>query len=338
VQSRTNGEPREWPSEPESLDEIVGKSAAMCSARAAVRVAARSSQAILLTGRTGTGKDLVARAIHRLWRPRAPFVAHNCAVTPSELFDSAFFGHGKGAFTGADREQLGLLQAAHRGTFFLDELEAMDLRHQAKLLRFLDEGEVRPLGSVKTCRIEVRILAATNRDPLQMIEERTLRADLYYRLRGLEIHLPALAERKEDLVPLVGHFLGSDHPGLTDEAWELLYRHKWPGNVRELRNALVSAAERAGGRRIDATDLELLARSWSETVSELTPTPAPGPRPDSPNGSTLHDGEQAAIQAALARFRGNQTQAARSLGIDRSTLRRKLSRLKQAELDGEPQD
>ena len=154
-----------------------------------MRIAARNSQPVLLTGRTGTGKDLVARAIHQLWEPGAPFVAHNCALTPSELFDGVFFGHSKGAFTGADQERVGLLQAADHGLFFLDELEAMDVRHQAKLLRVLDEGEVRPLGHVHARRVDVRFVAATNRDPIELIRAGTLREDLYWRLRG-EIHLP----------------------------------------------------------------------------------------------------------------------------------------------------
>ena len=186
-----------------SAHEIIGTCRATLQVRHLVSLAARSDMNVLITGETGTGKELVARAIHRLSSlARGPFVAHNCAVTPADLFESQFFGHRRGSFTSAEKDQPGLLEEADGGILFLDELECLSLAHQAKLLRVLDDGEVRPVGSRDSRVVSVRYLSATNHDPESMLRCWTLREDLYYRLRGFEIRLPPLRERPQDILPL----------------------------------------------------------------------------------------------------------------------------------------
>ena len=190
-----------------TVPELVGTSRAMVEVRHRVLMAARSDVHVLVTGATGTGKELVSRAIHaHSGLSGGPFVAHNCALSPSDLFESEFFGHRRGSFTGADRDRRGLLREAHEGVLFLDELETLDLGFQAKLLRVIDDGEVRAVGAEKAERVNVRFVAATNREARVMIEEGSLREDLYYRLRGIEIRLPSLAERREDIPLLVVPF------------------------------------------------------------------------------------------------------------------------------------
>ena len=229
------------------VPELVGASKAIVEVRHRVLMAARSDVHVLVTGDTGTGKELVSRAIHtHSGLSKGPFVAHNCALSPSDLFESEFFGHRRGSFTGADRDRRGLLREAHEGVLFLDELETLDMGFQAKLLRVIDDGEVRPVGAEKPERVNVRFVAATNREARVMIDEGSLREDLYYRLRGIEIKLPALADRREDIPLLVAHFDRPDGPGFTPEALEALCRAPLPGNVRQLRN-LVQGARAAAG-------------------------------------------------------------------------------------------
>ncbi len=302
------------------LEEIVGRSRCMVEVRHAVVLASRSDAPVLITGRTGTGKEVVARMIHRLSsRSSGPFVIHNCALTPKDLFDSVLFGHRRGAFTGADRDQRGLLAQADGGVFFLDELEAMDLALQAKLLRVLDDGEIRPLGSTEVQHVSVRFLAATNQDPLSLIRGGALREDLYWRLKGLEIHLPPLVNRTEDIPLLASHFLGSSHPGLTAGALSALLGHSWPGNVRELKHAVQNAACRAPVRLIEPRDLELQPVEWEDV-----------PRPETKRAGSLKQAEYELIRSALEVCHGNKSQAAERLGIDRSTLRRKLAEMEQS--------
>ncbi|MCH2172225.1 sigma-54 dependent transcriptional regulator [Myxococcota bacterium] len=299
------------------VGDIVGESRGVVEVRHLVSLAARSDVHVLITGETGTGKELVATSIHgNSALSSGPLVAHNCAVSPRDLFESEFFGHLKGSFTGADREHKGLLTRAHEGVLFLDELEALELAHQAKLLRVLDDGVVRPVGSESAHEVSVRFLAATNLDPQQMMADKTLRDDLYYRLRGFEVRLPPLRERTGDIPLLVAHFLSEDSPGVHPDAMETFCRKPWPGNVRQLRNAVLSAQAAAGSSMIGVRHLS------------IDPTPLSGPDPASNelkvSGSTLRDLERSAIEQTLRECGGNRSRAAASLGIDRSTLRRKL--------------
>ncbi len=302
---------------PRSIPELVGSSRAILEVRHRVTLAAGSSVPVLITGETGTGKELVARAIHRYSRlAEGPFVSHNCAVMPRDLFESAFFGHRRGAFTGADREHAGLLVEADGGLLFLDEVQALLYEHQAKLLRVLDDGEVTPVGGTRPRQVDVRFLAATNRDPQRMLEEGTLREDLYYRLRGFEIALPPLRERRTDIPLLAAHFLGERAEGFAADALEALERAPWPGNVRQLRNAVLAAAAASSGLRIGVRHLAL--------DRETAALPAASGEGAQVLRGTLRDVERRAIQQALEDHTGNRSAAARSLGIDRSTLRRKM--------------
>lgn len=306
------------PAPPAVPGDIIGGSPCMVEVRRLVGLAARSEVNVLLWGETGTGKELVARAIHRL-SPRGgrAFMAHNCAVVGQELFDSEFFGHVRGAFTGADRDHAGLLEQADGGVLLLDELEALSPVNQAKLLRVMDDGEVRRLGSSQTRRISVRFIAATNLSPRRMLDEGHLRADLYYRLRGYEIHLPPLRERPEDIPLLGAHFLGEQAHRLTPDVAAALARHPWPGNVRELRSRLDVLRARPGAGPIRVGDLDL--------PGTLPALPSSGEAATPPREAiTLKEMERRALLEALERNQGNRTHAARVLGIDRSTLRRKM--------------
>ena len=310
-----------------TLADIVGTSKAMVEVRHRVTLAARSDVPVLITGATGTGKELVARAIYSLSRSsQGEFVPHNCAVSPRDLFESQFFGHRKGAFTGADRDHLGLLREADSGMLFLDELETLDPMFQAKLLRVLDDGEVRPVGSEKNYRVSVRFVAATNREPQAMLEDGSLREDLYYRLRGFEVQLPRLAERKQDIPALIAHFLGTA-PAPTPEALAILEAAPWPGNVRELRNVILSAASVANGRPIEPGQLP---SSLESIVDEPTEPEAYGQAGADGASLALRDVERRAILEAMDRCGGNRSKAARLLEIDRSTLRRKLHEFESA--------
>jgi DNA-binding NtrC family response regulator len=299
-----------------NLTELVGVSEAMVRIRHLVTLAARSDANVLITGETGTGKDLAARAIHRLSKAASgPFVAHNCAVTPPDLFESEFFGHRRGAFTGADRDHAGLLKSADGGILFLDELECLSPAHQAKLLRVLDDGIVRPVGSPESWVVSVRVLSATNRSPERMLSEGTLREDLYYRLRGLEVKLAPLRERTGDIPVLASHFLAGTEAVLTPGALAALESFSWPGNIRQLRSVLAGASGVAAGGRLTRANLQLdagpLARSCMPGMEE----------------GSLKELEGDAIVRALRRASGNRIRAARALGINRSTLRRKMEEL-----------
>jgi two-component system response regulator PilR (NtrC family) len=307
---------------PRSIPELVGRSRAIVEVRHLVTLATRSNVPVLITGETGCGKELVARAIHR-YSPLAerPFVPHNCAVMPKELFESQFFGHRRGSFTGADRDHDGLLTQADRGVLFLDEVQALLHEHQAKLLRVLDDGEVRPVGGSKSRQVTVRFLAATNRDPQEMIAGGELREDLYYRLRGVEIPLPPLRDRREDIPLLAVHFLGDAKTSFSPEAIEALEGARWPGNVRQLRHVVHSSAAAAGESEIGVHHLSL-------DDDSRTPA-ADGDASDALRG-TLRDVERRAIVQALEDSAWNRSKAARILDIDRSTLRRKM---KEYEID-----
>jgi len=307
-----------------SAHEIIGTCPAMLQVRHLVSLAARSDMNVLITGETGTGKELVARAIHRLSSlARGPLVAHNCAVTPADLFESQFFGHRRGSFTSAENDQKGLLEEADGGILFLDELECLSLPHQAKVLRVLDDGEVRPVGSRDSRVVSVRFLSATNCEPQSMLRSGTLRKDLYYRLSGLEIRLPPLRERRQDLLHLARHFLGASGVLLSPEALAALESCSWPGNVRQLRNSLRAAQALSGGGAIERRHLNLPHVGPPNSIG----SPARPDGPDGPGGVAglnMKEAERDIILRALDSCRGHRGQAARTLGIHRSTLRRKL--------------
>lgn len=316
VKKALTGSPSPSVSSPDAT-ELVGVSEAMVRIRHLVALAARSDANVLITGETGTGKDLVAHAIHRRSKlADGPFVAHNCAVTPPDLFESEFFGHRRGAFTGADRDHAGLLKEADGGILFLDELECLSLPHQAKLLRVLDDGAVRPVGSTESRVVSVRVLSATNRSPEKMLSDGTLREDLYYRLRGFEVRLAPLHERIGDISALAAHFLADRGVMLAPEAIAALEAHPWPGNVRQLRSVLAGAAQIATAGVITSRDLGLDPGGVGEPARSFTP-----------DEGTLKDLEREAILRALRQEHGNRLRAARILGIHRSTLRRKMEEL-----------
>src|SRR5688572_29518983 len=223
-----------------------GESAALQKVWEAIRRAAPTSATVLITGESGVGKELVARAIHRnSLRKDETFVQVNCAAIPEELIESELFGHEKGSFTGATEKQIGKFELAHKGTIFLDEVGDMSLRTQAKVLRVLQEGEVERIGSQRTIQVDVRVIAATNKTLEEAIEKGDFREDLYFRLSVIPIRVPALRERPDDIVPLVQHFVrqfAADNnfkpKSFAPDALDVLRRHPWRGNVRELRNTI----------------------------------------------------------------------------------------------------
>ena len=243
---------------------VVHHSEVMGSLLRMARRAATGDAKILLTGESGVGKDLIAHAIHR-WSPRAngPFVAVNCAGLTESLLESELFGHTKGSFTGAYRDRIGKLQQADRGTLFLDEVGEMSLRMQALLLRFLEQGELQPVGSTERSRVvDVRVIAATNRNLSERVAAGEFREDLLYRLRVIHLHVPSLRERRDDVEPLVAHFAAKKQRSVrfSREALDVLTRYRWPGNVRELQNVVEQAVWRAETHEIGVTDLPEVVR------------------------------------------------------------------------------
>jgi DNA-binding NtrC family response regulator len=300
--------------------ELVGRSRAMTEVFTSIARVADLEISVLIRGETGTGKELVARAIHDASRRSAgPYVAINCAALPEGLLESELFGYEKGAFTGATRSSRGLFAAASGGTVFLDEIGDMPPSVQAKLLRVLEAGEVRPVGSADAWRVDVRVVAATHRDLEKAVADGAFREDLLYRLNTVTIELPPLRERAGDLPLLVDHFLrrhaaasGRSVPAVTPEAMALLERYPWPGNVRELSHVVARVLALTKSPRIDAEDLPPHLRE------------APPAAPAQP--ATLDEVEKAHILAVLRSTRGNRKRTSAILGIDRKTLYRKLLR------------
>ncbi len=301
---------------------LVACSNAMRQVEALARRAAGTELSVLITGETGTGKELIARTIHALSvREGRPFLAVNCGALRAELALSQLFGHRKGAYTGAHSDGVGLVQAAHTGTLFLDEVGELPLDVQVTLLRFLETGEYMRLGETEVRRADARIIAATNRE-LRGPDEKLFRRDLLFRLNEVEIRVPSLSERRDDIVPLARHFLtfygGMDGPQLAPESEALLGAYPWPGNVRELENVMKRvAALHAGDTSVSSDAL----------VPFLSHPGANGPQaPASKRGATPAE-ERASILEAYARARGNKSRIAESLGISRKTLYARLKRL-----------
>ncbi|MBI2132446.1 MAG: sigma-54-dependent Fis family transcriptional regulator [Candidatus Tectomicrobia bacterium] len=305
------------------------------SMREAIRLAgqvAPSATTVLLGGESGTGKEVLARAIHAM-SPRAErfFIPANCAAIPESLLETELFGHQKGAFTGAVAMRKGLFERADGGTLFLDEVSEMTPHLQAKVLRVLQEREFERVGGEQAIRVDVRIIAASNKDLRRLVGEGRFREDLFYRLFVFHIHLPPLRERGEDILPLAGHFvrqfsaeMGKSIGGLTPEAQEALTSHHWPGNIRELRNVIERGVVLCTGRLIDARDLP---GNIVRTAGGPPPAVDPGKRNGSSLSQILEQYERQLIVQALARAGGVQARAARELGISRSNFQYRMTRL-----------
>jgi DNA-binding NtrC family response regulator len=307
---------------------IVGRSPVMRDTIQQVRRVAPHYRTVLITGETGTGKDLVAQALHRLSPVAAGrYVVLNCSAVVETLFESELFGHVKGSFTGATSDKAGLFEHAHGGTMFLDEIGDMPLATQAKLLRVLQNQEVQRVGSLSARKVDVRVIAATNHNLRVAVAEKRFREDLYYRLSMVEIQVPRLAERKEDLPLLERHFIAKfadqykkEIRGLTHRAQMRLSMHGWPGNVRELENVLGHACMMEMGEMIDLQDLPSYLRS-SGGPEEAREFLAPATE-----AVTLAEQERLLILRALETAKGNQSHAARILRIGRDALRYKLKK------------
>jgi len=308
-----------------AFERIISVSEVMQTVFGQTQRAAQAEATVLVTGESGTGKELIAEAIH-LSSPRSsgPFVCINMAAVPESLIESELFGHAEGAFTGAARSRMGRFEAANKGTLFIDEIGDLELTCQAKLLRVLENRSVSPVGSNDSRKIDVRVIAATNRNLEKMVADGEFREDLYYRLNVISIQLPPLRKRPEDIMPLVNHFLeqfcresGKPTLAIDDELAEYLQGYEWPGNIRQLRNCVESMVVLAASDRLTLDDLPTMVRK-RESATQI--------RFKIPLDFTLEDVEQIAVQQTLDRFDGNRTRAAQSLGISVRTLQRRLKR------------
>jgi DNA-binding NtrC family response regulator len=305
------------------LGEFIGSSKVMRDIFSTIESVASRDVAVMIIGESGTGKELVARAIHTLSnRQQKPFVAINAAAIPETLIESEVFGHERGAFTGASGVRQGCFEQAHGGLLFLDEIAEMPMSLQPKLLRVLSDGRVRRLGGSHEFEFDVRIVAATNREPLQAIEEGRLREDLYYRLAVLTIALPPLRDRAEDVTLLAQHFVSEFNrkhnmsiEGVSEDAEALLKAYRWPGNVRELRNVIERAVVLAKGDWIDETSLPPYIRSATPHAKKLVL---------SVGSTTVADAERELIIRTLQEAGNNKAEAARQLGVDVKTIYNKL--------------
>jgi two-component system, NtrC family, response regulator AtoC len=321
------------------VDELIGDSdpmralkqrlAQLC--RAELQMNDAGAPAVLVLGETGSGKEVVARALHQGGPRRAmPFIELNCAAIPAQLLESELFGHERGAFTDAREKKVGLVETAEGGTLFLDEIGDMDIALQAKLLKLLEEKVIRRLGSVREQPVDVRIVAATHRPLEELVREGRFRADLYYRLCVVQLQLPALRERGEDILALARHFLrmlaaryAKAVPALTREAQMALLAHAWPGNVRELRNVLEQAVLLGAGDVIDTQRLALPNAVLADIEANLRPI---RPANSEATPATLPELERSALLQALGRTGWNVSRAARMLGISRDALRYRIDK------------
>jgi DNA-binding NtrC family response regulator len=305
-----------------TVNELIGTSMPMERVKEIIGKVAVTDSPVLIEGESGTGKELVAAAIHRLSsRAKRPFIPVNCSAIPQDLLESEFFGHVRGAFSGAVADALGLFRGADEGTIFLDEIAELSPALQVKLLRVLQEMQVRPVGSTKAFPVDVRVIAATNRDLERAMTEGSFRQDLFYRLNVVRVTLPALRERREDIPSLINHFLRRfnkrfhrDVRGVAPEALAALTAYTFPGNVRELENLIERAFAMGAREQIALTDLP----SLSKTPMASTPVTSPESVP------ALADVERELILKALAVFKDDKEAAARALGISRRTIYRRL--------------
>jgi two-component system, NtrC family, response regulator AtoC len=310
----------------ENLDGIIGTSAGMQDVLRMISRLKDTRTAVLIFGESGTGKELVARAIHfRGALAQAPFVAVDCGALVPTLMESELFGYEKGAFTGATRSKSGLFQAANGGTLFLDEIGELPLEMQTKLLRVLQEKEVRPVGSNDKVNVDVRVIAATNRDLESAYREGTFRKDLYFRLNVVTVHLPPLRERRSDIPMLVHHFLNryapTTHLQVTPAAMKSLLQYDWPGNVRELENCIARGVTLGDQAVIDVQDLPPSIRAEQPTGQAMTPQDAA-----SLSTTALAEMEKMTILRVFEQANGDKALAGKMLGISRATLYRKLKR------------
>ncbi len=318
-ESRNPGDDEVEPEElPES--EMIGSSASMIGIYKTVSKVAPTDATVIIQGETGTGKELIARMIHRFsLRAGQPFVPVDCSAIPAALLESELFGTMKGAFTGADRDRTGVIEAANKGTVFLDEIGDIDPAFQVKLLRFLQEREIRPVGAAREKKVDVRVIAATNRDLQKMVDEEKFREDLWFRLNVVRLDLPPLRERRID-VPLLAHFFVNKYNGrynrdvkLTESGLRALKDFTWPGNVRQLQHLIERLTILAPNDRIDAEAVH-------DAISAMEPKDG--------GGETLAETEADQIRRVLAATGGNKSRAAAILGIERKTLYRKLERMR----------
>jgi DNA-binding NtrC family response regulator len=310
--------------EEEEFFGLVGRTPGMLELRRSIELVAMSDVTALIVGETGTGKELIARAIHRLSdRSGEPFVAIDCSIIGERIAESELFGHKKGAFTDAHSDRTGLLQAAGKGTVFLDEITNIPIEVQAKLLRTLQEKEIRPLGSEQVYRLEARVLAASNTDVLEAVRQGKFRHDLFYRLHVFPINVPPLRDRKDDIPLLVKHFVrkhgkqGAVLAQFDDSAIESLKSYGWPGNVRELESFVRLAITLSPDATISRARAEQLLGEFGRTG-----------RPDTQETRSLQEAERETIVAALSAAGGDKRKAARALGLALSTLYRKMKKLR----------
>lgn len=324
----------------DSPNDLLGKSAAMEQLRQLIRKVARTQATVLIQGESGTGKELVARAIYRQ-SPRAssPFIKVNCAAIPENLIESEFFGHEKGAFTGALNKREGRFELAHNGTILLDEISEISSSVQAKLLRVLQERELERVGGNRTIKVDVRVIATTNRHLEQSVERKEFRQDLYFRLNVVPIHVPPLRERREDIPCLAEQFMqryarkhGVRVQGISARCLDALRMHDWPGNVRELQNVIERAVILCGdGEALEPDGLGFSKLSTGPAATAAAATSAsPAASAASSEGVSLADWEKRHILATLEKTNWNRTHAARLLDISIRTLRNKLNEYRAA--------
>jgi DNA-binding NtrC family response regulator len=301
---------------------FVGRSKAMRQVYKLIKDVAGTDASVLITGESGTGKELVAKSIHeKSLRAQGPLIAVNAAAVPSELIESEIFGHEKGAFTGASSMRQGCFELAHQGTLFLDEIAEMPVSLQTRLLRVLEDGRIRRLGGKKEFQVDVRVLAATNRDPRNAVDEGRLREDIYYRLNVFTIHSPALRTRKSDIPLLAQYFISAFNQkhrlkiqGLREDVLERLRAYSWPGNVRELKNVVERAVVLAKEKWIENTHLPPYIQQLEDFSEKVV----------LPGDVTIEEAEKQLILKTLEQTRNNKAEAARRLGLDVKTIRNKL--------------
>jgi len=318
-------------SEPFSLDRIIGESPPMRAVKALLKkIAGTPASTVLLGGESGTGKDLASRSLHYSSdRAAGPFMHITCTALPESLLESELFGHEKGAFTDARQQKRGLFERAHRGTVYLDEIGDMTPALQAKLLRFLEEKAFKRVGGSDDIRVDVRVIAATNRDLEEAMRKGTFREDLYYRLNVLPVVMPPLRERTGDVPVLARYFVDSFNQefrknvtGLSPEVQRLLGSYSWPGNVRELKNAVERAVLLAEGDRLEPEDFLVLGGGARTGARVDVPLP--------PTGLDIHELERSLVEQALERTGGNQTRAGELLGLNRDQVRYRIEKFKLA--------